>query len=106
MMLPFRHRYLNYAVMVVAMLLLTAVVVVAQDGEFSGAIGGVRSLYKSLALLLRIVIGLGAMVVLTMIVLNIMRGEREAAGKLVWWLVGLVFGFIMLFILEGIAEKV
>lgn len=85
------------------MLLLSAVCAFA-DGDFSGAIGGVRSLYRSVGSLLQVVMGLAGLVVLTMIVIRIMRGDKEAAAKLGWWLLGLAFGFIMISVLTAFGE--
>ena len=86
------------------MLLVSVVCVFAQDDTFSGAIGGVKSLYESMGKLLQAVLGLAAIVILTMIVIRIMRGDKEAAAKLGWWLLGLAFGFIMISMLTAFGE--
>lgn len=67
----------------------------AQD-EWDEAASGIYSLYSSVGRLLTIVMMLGALIVLAMIVVNIMKGEREAALKLAWWLLGLAFGLVMM----------
>lgn len=101
----FRHKPVAFALVVVALLCLSVMPVFAQDADaFGGAIGGMKSLYGSLATLLKIAIGIGALVVLAMIVFRIMQGDRESAGKLAWWLIGLAFGFIMINALQGVAS--
>lgn len=73
------------------------------QAEWSEARNGIKALYGSMGRLLTVSMLLGALVVLTMIVLKVMRGEREAAARLVWWLVGLVFGLVMLSLLMKLA---
>lgn len=78
----------------------------AAGGSFSGAIGGVAGLYDSIAALLQIILVIGAMIVLVMIVLRIMQGDRESAVKLGWWLLGIAFGFTMITVLSQLADKI
>lgn len=79
---------------------------ISYAGGFDGAIGGMRSLYGSLARLLQIIIGIGALFVLVLIVFRILQGDKEAAAKLGWWLVGLAFGFTMITVLAEIAKNI
>lgn len=98
-----RHKFRALPAAVLAMLMSPAP---AYAQAFDGAIGGVRSLYVSLGNLLKIALGIGAMVVLVMIVLRIMRGDKESAAKLGWWLLGLAFGFTMITFLQNMANVI
>ena len=77
------------------LLFLHGAVASAQD-EWDDAADGILSLYSSVGRLLTIVMMLGALIVLGMIIFNVMKGEREAAVKLAWWLLGLAFGLVMM----------
>ena len=72
------------------------------DNPWGAATSGMKSLYGSVASLLQIVLGIGAVVVLVEVVLKFMKEEREAATKLIWWLLGLAIGFAMLSVLRGL----
>ena len=74
----------------------------ADAGAWESAVTGVKGLYGSMARLMIYAMLLGAMVVLVMIVLKLMNGEKEAAAKLLWWFIGLVFGLTMISILRGL----
>lgn len=52
--------------------------------------------------LLRIVLGLGALVTLVIVVFKIFKGEREAAEKIAWWVAGLTIGFVLLSVVKGL----
>lgn len=82
--------------------LLRGTAVMAQ-GEWDEAARGISSLYGSMANLLMVVMGLGALIVLVMIILRVMKGDKESAGKLAWWLLGLAFGFVMMAFLKGLS---
>ena len=105
-MKPIRREAALRWVLVMVVVLATAATTFAGGGSFSGAIGGMKSLYKSLGTLLQIVIGIGALIVLVLIIFRIIQGDKEAAVKLFWWLLGLAFGFIMLTALSGMADKI
>lgn len=71
------------------------------QGEWDEATEGILSLYDAMGNLLMVVMGVGALVVLVMIVLKIMKGEKESAEKLAWWILGLAFGFTMMAFLKA-----
>lgn len=70
--------------------------------QWDGAISGINSLYDAIGKLMMVVMGIGALVVLVMIILRLMNGDKEAATKLFWWLIGLSFGFIMVAALSSL----
>lgn len=59
-------------------------------------------LLESVANLLRVILGIGALVTLVMVIFNIFKGEREAATKIAWWVAGLTLGFILISVVKGI----
>lgn len=69
------------------------------DDPFSGLRGGVFGLYSPVRTLLEVILGLAAMLILARIVPKLMNGDRDSAKTLLWWLVGLAFGFVMLEVL-------
>lgn len=73
----------------------------ADGGAWAEATEGVMSVYAGMAKLMKGIILIGGIVVLGDIIIKVMAGEREAARKLLWWLIGLAFGFIMIEVLEG-----
>lgn len=68
--------------------------------QFEGATEKVLGLYGHMADLLKYVLGIGALCTLIGIIINVMKGEREAAEKLLYWTLGLAIGFILIEILE------
>lgn len=58
-------------------------------------------LLKDLGDLFKVVIAIGALVALIMVIVNIMKGERDAASKAAYWLIGLVIGFIAISVVTG-----
>ena len=59
-------------------------------------------LVDSLVSLLQVVLGLGALVTLVMVIFNILKGEREAAQKIAWWVVGLTIGFVLITVVKNL----
>ena len=59
-------------------------------------------LLDSLVELLQVVMGIGAIVVLVIVIFQVFKGEREAAQKLAWWVVGLTLGFTLLTVVANI----
>ena len=70
------------------------------NGE--SAIKLVKSIWRPMFNLLRIVMGIGALIAIVILVFNIMGGKPESARKLAWWFAGLTLGFILLSILQGL----
>lgn len=105
-MKPVQREAALRCVLVLVVVFATAATAFAEGGVFSGSIGGMKNLYSSLGRLLQIIIGLGALFVLALIVFRIMQGDKESAGKLAWWLIGLAFGFVMISVLSGMADKI
>lgn len=65
-----------------------------------------RSLLDSLVSLLQVVMGLGAIVVLAIVVFKVFKGDREAAEKLAWWVAGLTIGFALLTVVKNIVSGI
>lgn len=65
--------------------------------EFSG-------LLDSLASFLRIALGAGALIMLVMAIYQLMKGERDAAQKLAYWVVGLALGFALLTVVLNVTR--
>ena len=61
-----------------------------------------KELLDSVVTLLQVVMGLGAIVVLAIVIFQVFKGEREAAQKLAWWVVGLTLGFTLLTVVQGL----
>lgn len=55
-----------------------------------------KSIVTNLVKVLQIALGVGALVTLVLVVFNILKGEREAAQKIGWWVVGLALGFALI----------
>lgn len=52
-----------------------------------------KRIVTSLATVLQVGLGIAALVTLVFVVINLLKGEREAASKIGWWVVGLAIGF-------------
>lgn len=85
----------------------------AQDGslgtgsdlgnELLGAsTGALQGLVESLVTFLQVAMGVGAIVVLVIVIFQVFQGEREAAKKLAWWVAGLTLGFTLLTVVSNI----
>lgn len=59
-------------------------------------------LLESVVTLLQIVMGLGAIVVLAIVIFKVFKGDREAAEKLAWWVAGLTLGFVLLIVVKNL----
>lgn len=70
--------------------------------EASGALYG---LLDSVVKLLQIVMGLGAIVVLAIVIFKVFKGDREAAEKLAWWVAGLTLGFVLLSVVSNLIPR-
>lgn len=74
------------------------------DGDpFDEARSGVYRIYRTVKGLLEVVIVMAALIILVRIVLKMMSGDKDSARHLLWWVIGLAFGFAMLEVLYGLA---
>lgn len=64
-----------------------------------------RNLLQNLANFLRIALGAGALIMLVMAVYQLMKGERDAAQKLAYWVVGLALGFALLSVVLRVTQQ-
>lgn len=67
-----------------------------------GSTDALRELLDSVVTLLQVVMGLGAIIVLAIVIFQVFKGEREAAQKLAWWVVGLTLGFTLMTVVQGL----
>lgn len=68
----------------------------ADSGAWTGLSDGLAGLYGSLGELMMVIMGIGALVVLAMIILHVVNGDQDGLKKLFWWLIGLAFGCAMM----------
>lgn len=85
-------------VIVISVLIFHGITAFAQ---FEAATEKVLGLYAHMATLLKYVLGIGALCTLVGIVINLMKGEKESAEKLIYWTLGLSVGFTLIAILEA-----
>ena len=62
-------------------------------------------LLDSVVTLLQIVMGMGAIVVLAIVIFKVFKGDREAAEKLAWWVAGLTLGFVLLIVVKNLIPQ-
>lgn len=79
----------------------------AIDGTqaLSQAGNSMSSLIQSLARVVQIALALGALVTLIMVIYNVFKGEREAASKIAWWVVGLALGFTLVTVVVNLGVR-
>lgn len=65
-----------------------------------------QQLIASLIRFLQIGLGIAALVTLVMVIYNVFKQEREAAIKLIWWVVGLAVGFALMTALSNMLQGV
>lgn len=65
-----------------------------------------KNLINSLVRFLQIGLGIAALVTLVMVIYNLFKQEREAATKLIWWVVGLAVGFGLMTALSGMLQGI
>lgn len=59
-----------------------------------------KDVASTLVQLLKTVMGLGALVVLVIVIFKVFKGDREAAEKLAWWVAGLTLGFVLIQVVQ------
>lgn len=67
-----------------------------------GATSALQGIVEDVVKLLQVVMGLGAIVVLGIVIFQVFQGEREAAKKLAWWVAGLTIGFVLLTVVSNL----
>lgn len=60
------------------------------------------SLLVLIANVVRIALGIGALVTLVLAIFNLIKGEREAAQKIGYWVVGLALGFALISVVVSV----
>lgn len=56
----------------------------------------IKDVSKALFEILRVMMGLGAAASLTIVILKTMKGEREAAANILYWVFGFAIGLVLL----------
>lgn len=83
-------------------LCLIGTVAFAETDVLNSISTSLKGIVENVVNLLRIVLGLGALVTLVIVVFKIFKGEREAAEKIAWWVAGLTIGFVLLSVVKGL----
>ena len=52
----------------------------------------------------QVVLVIGGIAMLAMVIFKIVKGDREAAEKFMYWLAGIVLGFALLSVMEGLVK--
>lgn len=68
-----------------------------------GSANQMAGIVPGIVRVLKYAVLIGGAISLLLVVFNIIQGERDAAKKAGWWLVGLGLGFAILSLLESIA---
>ena len=77
----------------------TEAILRGSSDSLAGIIPGIVKVLKYAVLI-------GGAISLLLVVFNIIQGERDAAKKAGWWLVGLGLGFAILSILETVTARI
>lgn len=64
-----------------------------------------NSLVVGVANVVRAAIGLGALVTLVIAIFNVIKGDREAAQKIGYWVVGLALGFVLISVVVNVISR-
>lgn len=75
-----------------------------QEGQdlLNNVTGSLVSIVETIVNLLRVVLGIAALITLVIVVLKLSKDEREAAEKIAWWVAGLTVGFVLLTVVKGL----
>lgn len=100
-------RRTEVALLSLGLMLISPVAMLAQSDNLGQEViesstDALKELLDSVVTLLQVVMGLGAIVVLAIVIFQVFKGEREAAQKLAWWVVGLTLGFTLLTVVQGL----
>lgn len=99
---------IRVAVLTLMVSLFSSAPVLAQnEGQqvLQQATSSFSQLLDSLGRFLRVALGAGALIMLVMAVYQLMKGERDAAQKLAYWVVGLALGFALLTVVLNITTS-
>lgn len=66
----------------------------------TGLSGAIQSISVAMTSVLKVILGIGSLIILTLIFLRMLRGDREAATKLLWYMLAFGAGFIILTIMD------
>lgn len=72
---------------------------IGTDNVWAPAADGLKSVYMTAAGLARTIVGIAALVLLVIAVIELSKGERDAAVKLMKWFTGCVFFAVLLSVL-------
>lgn len=97
-----RVAALTVALAIAAPAELLSQTVTGQEGKqfLADVNSGLKNIMTDLTALLRTIMGIGAIVMLVVVVYQLAKGEREAAEKLGKWAAALVLGFVLMAIVN------
>jgi FtsH-binding integral membrane protein len=100
-----RFCYCSFLIWVVTFF--SETVAIAQDGgaPFAEATAGVKGMYSDIARLIFVVIVIAALFTLVAVVVKIMKGDNDAAVRLLWWFCGLVVGLTLMSVVGKVLGK-
>ncbi len=55
-----------------------------------------KNIVGNISTLLQVVVGISALVCIAIVIAQVLKGDRESASKLAWWVAGLTIGFILI----------
>lgn len=79
---------------------------VDMSGPATGLSGAIRNISYAMTNLLKVIFSIGALISLSLIVLRVMRGDREAAMKMLWYLLASAGGFILLIVVGNFEPSI
>lgn len=67
----------------------------ADGSGMSGLSGAIMAISVAMNAFLKAVLGAGSVIMLAVILMRVLRGDRDSAMKLFWWMLALVAGFVI-----------
>ena len=59
------------------------------------------SIGTAMVRVIKIGLAMAGLVTLLMAIINVTKGERESAGKIAWWVVGIAIGYLFISLLQN-----
>ena len=99
-------KKLSAAALTGVMMCASATLSAQNEGQqvLQSANSSLQGLGTSLVTLLKTVLGLGALVMLVIVIFKVLKGDREAAEKLAWWVAGFTIGFVLITVVQNVTN--
>ena len=96
-------NYLRYAGASVVSGIAFGATAAAQTGAdfMSGAATEMSTIGIQMIRVVKIALAMAGLVTRILAIINVTKGERESAGKLAWWIVGIALGYLFISMLEN-----